>query len=145
MRLRPATPADVPFLTDVVVEATRDQGRLPDDFDEESYRRGFAQWSLEVLEGTSVIEVDGEPAGRLRVERSPGVVELAGIQLLPRFQSQGIGTRIIRGLIDEARAADARLELLAEPDNPRARALYERLGFVPSGRLDDPLRMHWQA
>jgi GNAT superfamily N-acetyltransferase len=144
MRLRPATPADVPFLTDVVVEATRDQGRLPGDFDEEAYRRGFAEWSLGVLEGTSVIEVDGEAVGRLRVERAPGVIELAGIQLLPRCQSRGLGTRIIRGLIDEAQAAGARLELLAEDDNPRARALYERLGFVSSGLLDDPLRMHWE-
>ena len=42
--VRPATEHDVTFLTDVVVVATRAQGRLPDDFDEEAYRAGFAEW-----------------------------------------------------------------------------------------------------
>lgn len=40
--LRRATTADVDFLTDVVLSATRAQGRLPADFDEAEYRAGFA-------------------------------------------------------------------------------------------------------
>jgi hypothetical protein len=67
---RPATTADVPFLGDVVVAATRDQGRLPDDFDEPGWRAGFAAWSAEQIKagpGTFVIECDGGPVGRLRV------------------------------------------------------------------------------
>ena len=39
--LRPATLADVPFLRDVLIEATRDQRRLPVDFDEPAWRAGF--------------------------------------------------------------------------------------------------------
>jgi GNAT superfamily N-acetyltransferase len=142
---RQARVDDVEFLTDVVVVATRDQGRFPAEFDEESWREGFAEWSVMVLDGTCVVEIDGEPAGRLRVTREPGVIELAGIQLLPRYQSRGVGTMLITRLIDEARGTGARLELRAEPDNPRARALYERLGFESAGLVEDELRMQFRG
>lgn len=99
MRLRQAEPPDVEFLADVVIAATRDQGRLPDDFDENAFRTGFRSWTVEQLKGaeegsrTYVIEVDGERAGRLRVVRKDATVELAGIQLLPRFQSRASRAR----------------------------------------------------
>lgn len=112
--VRPATEHDVTFLTDVVVVATRAQGRLPDDFDESEFREGFAEWTHEQVRGksgsdqggnseTSVIEIDGERAGRLRVVRAPDHVELAGIQLLPAHQGHGIGTYLIEKLVVEGR------------------------------------------
>src|SRR6266487_6072752 len=93
-RIRPAVAADVAFLNDVVIEATRAQGRLPADFDESEWRAGFGEWSLETIEDTtsdlSVIELDGRPVGRLRVSRTPESVQLYGIQLLPEVQNRGI-------------------------------------------------------
>lgn len=85
-----------------------------------------------------------ERVGRLRVIRSDGSIELAGIQLLPSYQSRGIGTAVIEGLKAEAADHGCMLELLGvEKDNPRARALYERLGFVISGETDSDFRMRW--
>ncbi|HXH80713.1 GNAT family N-acetyltransferase [Nocardioides sp.] len=107
--LRTATEDDVEFLTDVVVEATRAQQRLPADFDEAEFRAGFADWTREQVRGdlagssTSVIEIDGVPVGRLRVVRTEELVELAGVQLLPDHQSRGIGARIVVTLAEEAR------------------------------------------
>ena len=89
---RPATADDVAFLTDVVVEATYDQGRFPDDFDEVDFRTGFSEWTAEQVRGeldgssTSVVEVDGVRAGRLRVVRRRDLVEIAGLQLLPEHR-----------------------------------------------------------
>ena len=91
--VRTATEADIAFLTDVVVEATADQGRLPDDFDEVEFRHGFGEWTAEQVRGepdgsaTSVVQVDGVDAGRLRVVRRRDLVEIAGLQLLPEHQS----------------------------------------------------------
>ena len=91
--VRTATEADVAFLTDVVVEATYDQGRFPDDFGEVDFRTGFSEWTAEQVRGeldgssTSVVEVDGVRAGRLRVVRRRDLVEIAGLQLLPEHQS----------------------------------------------------------
>jgi hypothetical protein len=72
LELRAAEVADAAFLTDVVIETTRDQGRLARDFDEDAFRRLYEQWSATQVDTTSVIEVDEVPAGRLRVVRTPG-------------------------------------------------------------------------
>ena len=130
MTIRPATEADVAFLTDVVVEATAEQGRLPDDFDEVDYRAGFGAWTADQVNGDgsgssiSVVEVDGEAAGRLRVVRRDGLVEIAGLQLLPAHQSRGVGRTVVESIVAEARAAGVPVELGVEKENPRARVLW---------------------
>lgn len=99
MHLRAAERSDIEFLTEVVIAATRDQGRLPDDFDEAEFRAGYERWTGDGIAGrdagsrTYVIEVDGERAGRLRIVRGATVLELAGIQLLPRFQTRASEAR----------------------------------------------------
>ena len=66
--IRAATEADVDFLTDVVIEATLDQGRLPDDFDEVDFRAGFGAWTAEQVSGdgpgSSIPVVGGRRRGR---------------------------------------------------------------------------------
>jgi GNAT superfamily N-acetyltransferase len=148
-RIRPAAAEDVGFLTDVVIEVTRAQGRLDDEFDEREWRKRFTDWSMEQIRGeipgstTSVVEVDGERAGRLRVTRTAGRIELSGIQLLPDFQRHGIGTAIVEGLKAEAAAAGIPLELGVEKDNPDAHRLYQRLGFSQAGETDDEYKLRW--
>ncbi|MCW2795036.1 MAG: family N-acetyltransferase [Nocardioides sp.] len=149
--LRPATAHDINFLTDVVIVTARAQGRLPEDFDEDEFRRGFAEWTSEQVAGhlpgslTSVIEIDGERAGRLRVVRASDHMELAGIQLLPAHQGHGIGTYLIEELLVEARGAGLAARVSVAKDNPRARALYERLGFVVVGDEGDETQLEWAA
>jgi GNAT superfamily N-acetyltransferase len=148
-RIRPATADDVRFLADVVIEATRAQGRLPEGFDERHWRTGFSEWTMEqVRDGhsgrmTSVVEVDNERAGRLRVTRTAGCIELCGIQLRPGFQRHGIGTAIIEDLKTQAAAAGIPLGLGVEKDNPDALRLYERLGFVRVGETDQEYKLRW--
>ncbi|MET0838581.1 MAG: GNAT family N-acetyltransferase [Marmoricola sp.] len=140
--LRAARPEDVPFLTDVVVEATRDQGRLAADFDEAAFRASYEAWSGQHLDSTSVIVVDDLPVGRLRVVRTPESIELAGLQLLPSHQGIGLGRLVLAGLQQESAAARIPIELSVERDNPGARAFYEREGFrlVAGTDTDDLLR-----
>jgi ribosomal protein S18 acetylase RimI-like enzyme len=144
-RLRTATPDDVDFLVDVVVQATRAQNRLPADFDEPAFRAGYAAWTADLIadhvdsSAMYVIEVDGRPAGRLRLVRSEAQIELAGIQLLPTEQSRGLGTRIITDLL--CQAPDDTMTLAVERDNPRAQALYRRLGFTVTGETERELMM----
>jgi GNAT superfamily N-acetyltransferase len=149
--VRSATPDDVSFLTDVVVVATRAQGRLPDDFDEQEFRAGFGEETGEQVQGlvegseTCVIEIDGERAGRLRMVQSDDHVELAGIQLLPPHQGRGIGTYLIEQFLVEARRAGLTPRISVEKDNPDARRLYERLGFVPIGDSDRDDLLEWRT
>ncbi|MCF6378577.1 GNAT family N-acetyltransferase [Nocardioides KLBMP 9356] len=145
--IRAATADDVAFLTDVVVEATYDQGRFPDDFDEVDFRAGFGAWTAEQVRGeldgssTSVVEVDGVRAGRLRVVRRRDLVEIAGLQLLPERQSQGVGRTVVETIVQQARADRLPVELGVEKDNPRARAFWERCGFDYVGEDQDEHRL----
>jgi ribosomal protein S18 acetylase RimI-like enzyme len=148
-RIRPATLADTGFLADVVLTATRAQGRLPGDFDEPAWRAAFAAGTRKQICGevpdsaTSVIESGGEPVGRLRIIRSRDRIELSGIQLLPHVQGRGIGTAIIEGLQAEATAAGLPLDIAVEKDNPRARRLYERLGCVQVAEDEQEHKLRW--
>ncbi len=145
--VRPASVDDVDFLTDVVIEATLHQGRLPDDFDESDFRAGFGAWTAEQVTGDgsgssiSVVEVDGVAAGRLRVVRRDGLVEIAGLQLLPGHQSRGIGGIVVDQVVAAARADRLPVELGVEKDNPRARAFWERCGFTYVGEDETEHRL----
>jgi GNAT superfamily N-acetyltransferase len=148
-RIRPATLEDTDFLADVVLTATRAQGRLPGAFDEPAWRTAFTARTRKEVRGevpgstTSVIESGGERAGRLRVTRSTDGIELSGIQLLPHVQGRGIGTAIIEDLKSEAKAAGIPLDIGVEKDNPRARRLYERLGCVQVAEDEQEHKLRW--
>jgi ribosomal protein S18 acetylase RimI-like enzyme len=79
-----------------------------------------------------VIEIDGEPAGRLYVHRGPLDIRIMDIALAPAYRGHGMGTGLLRMLIDEASAGGRTLSIHVESNNP-ARRLYERLGFRPAG------------
>lgn len=58
------------------------------------------------------------------------IADVQTIAVLPEFEGRGVGSTLLRQLIDEARdrsAQDVLLEVRA--DNPRAQALYTRFGF----------------
>lgn len=137
IHLRPATPADTHFLADVVIQATLAQGRFPDDIDLAAYRADYEAWTEETILGAipycalSVIEQDGRPIGRLRVLRDGTNITLAGIQLLPVYQNQGIGTTLLEQLKQEADHHQIPLYISSvEKDNPDALRFYTRLGCV---------------
>jgi len=136
--LRPARPEDREHLL-AVYASTRAEELAPVPWTEEQ-KNAFVRMQFEAQNADysrnyvgadfSVIEVDGEPAGRLYVERRPAEVRLIDIALLPSFRRAGIGTRLLAELIADANARGVPLTLHVEMFNP-ARRLYERLDFVP--------------
>ncbi|QSQ21048.1 GNAT family N-acetyltransferase [Pyxidicoccus parkwayensis] len=93
-----------------------------------------------------VVLVEDTPAGRLLVARGETEWRLVDISLLPAHQRTGVGTRLLRELLDEAAKAHVPLRLRVLHGNP-ARALYERLGFrlepVQGADGDPYLAMEW--
>jgi len=64
---------------------------------------------------------------------APGQMLLDGLFVAPAARGRGVGTALIRAVIAEAEAGglrEVRLDVI--DSNPRARALYARLGFVPA-------------
>jgi ribosomal protein S18 acetylase RimI-like enzyme len=75
-----------------------------------------------------VVEVGGEPVGRLYVHRGADEIRIVDIALLPEHRGNGVGTALLRELLAEADAAGKRVTIHVERLNPALR-LYERLGF----------------
>lgn len=89
-----------------------------------------------------VIVVDGEPCGRLWVDRSGAEIVLLDIGLLTASRGRGVGSALLGALIDEARGRGCLLRLHVQRNNP-ARRLYERLGFRVEGDGEVHLAMAW--
>jgi len=136
-RLRPVTEADLPFLLRLYA-STREEELAsvdwPQDQKDAFVRQQFeAQlaWYREQYPVASfdVIEVDGEPVGRLWVARWPREVRVVDVSLLPAARGKGIGTGLLTALFAEADAAVKPVSIHVERFNPALR-LYERLGFA---------------
>jgi ribosomal protein S18 acetylase RimI-like enzyme len=146
--LRPVVESDQNFLFDVYASTRRDEvsawgWELPQQ-DAFLKMQWTAQWRSYEMQTTNashdVILCDGEPIGRLLVTRSPHEIHLVDISLLPTKRNNGIGTQLIRNLLEEGetRGLPVRLEVLQA--NP-AVLLYERLGFVNVGESGFYFRM----
>jgi GNAT superfamily N-acetyltransferase len=127
--LLPCSPDDRDFVLRVTEEAMR-------AYVEEA----FGSWDADVqrrhLEQSfdpatySLIMIDEVRAGILVVEDRPSNLFLAKIFLLPEFQRRGVGTVLIRRLIECAKMERKPLGLRVLRVNAAARRLYARLGFA---------------
>jgi len=89
-----------------------------------------------------IILFEGRPVGRLQVDRGDAAILLRDIEILTEFRNAGIGSRLIKDLMQEATAAGKPIGLHVLASSPAAR-LYERLGFVRSGGDAAYLEMKW--
>jgi ribosomal protein S18 acetylase RimI-like enzyme len=80
----------------------------------------------------SVVLLDQQPIGRLYVARCPERILLLDVALLPAHRNAGVGTRLLRALLDEAEQAGKPVRLHVDKLN-RALRLYERHGFSVVG------------
>lgn len=87
---------------------------------------------------------DGTPVaiGGIDYSLAPGVGTIFQLATHERLQGLGLGTLLIAAAEERIRRRGVRVARLGvEDDNPRARALYERLGYVASGRRPES----WEA
>jgi ribosomal protein S18 acetylase RimI-like enzyme len=109
----------------VAWDDTRTQAFLRQQFDaQDAHYRTYDNARFDV------IEVDSEPAGRLYVARWEDEIRIMDIALLPEYRGKGIGTQLLRKLLDECARTGRRVSIHVEKNNP-ALSLYVRLGFVP--------------
>ena len=141
--LRAATTADADWLYELRRETMRDYVEQTFGvWDARAQRRRFRQ--DRELAGIQIIMCDRNAVGLLQVERGPAGLFLANLQIQPDFQNHGLGTAIIRALIDEAARSRSPIRLQVLKVNEGARGLYERLGFVTAGDTGTHLQMIWR-
>lgn len=91
-----------------------------------------------------IIEVEGEPIGRLYLERGRHEHLLIDIALLGQHRDNGHGAQLIRELQTEAAEAGKPIRLRVAENNPAAR-LYQRLGFKELDREGIHRLLEWKA
>ena len=75
------------------------------------------------------MEVDGVPAGRVRVAWTPSALRIVELRVAPAFRGHGLARRILADLCSAADTGGNALELAVDAENVVARHLYESLGF----------------
>jgi GNAT superfamily N-acetyltransferase len=152
LRLRPITPEDEAFLANLYASTRAEELSVTSWSDEEKslfcrmqfnaqtahYRENYPGASFQIIERNSL------PAGRLYVARWEREIRIVDIALMPEHRGAGIGTKFLKELQEEAKAAGKKLSIHVEQFNP-ARRLYERLGFKQVEEKGVYLLMEWSA
>jgi ribosomal protein S18 acetylase RimI-like enzyme len=136
--LRTVTAGDDEFLL-AVYASTREDELAQVEWGE-GQKELFVRWQYELQRreydarfpdaAYDVILVDDRPAGRIWVGRDEEQIRLLDIALLSEFQNRGVGTMLLRGLMDEAVRTGKVLRHMVFVLNNDAQRFYERLGFV---------------
>jgi ribosomal protein S18 acetylase RimI-like enzyme len=86
-----------------------------------AYKKGFVVDNIEIVLG------DNKPVGYLSCKKEKDYIYIDNIQISSSFQGQGIGTSILKSLLDKH--SKCLVQLTTFENNP-AKRLYERLGFI---------------
>ena len=149
--LRPVTGDDQEFLLSVYA-GTREQELAQVQW-EAGQKEAFVRWQFEMQQKEyqtrfpdaryDVILVDGVPAGRIWVGADEKQIRLLDIAVMAQFQNRGVGTVLLRQLMDEATRANKPLRHMVFVLNDNAHRFYERLGFTVIEDLGGYKHMEW--
>lgn len=97
------------------------------------------------LHRTTVIEADAVAVGFVMIVELPRVLQVHTIAIAPEHQGRGIGSEIVRDLVDIGRQTGRDVVLSVLKTNPRAEALYIRLGFCVVEETEYYRHLRWTS
>jgi ribosomal protein S18 acetylase RimI-like enzyme len=140
--LRAATAADDDFLYELHRATMKDYvaktWKWNESWQQDHFHQSFDPQTCHV------ILFNDQPIGALSVARRVDEVFLASVEISPEHQRQGIGTFVIRQVLDDAGRIGKPVVLQVLKVNP-ARRLYERLGFCLIGESETHYIMKAEA
>jgi ribosomal protein S18 acetylase RimI-like enzyme len=150
--LRPAGPDDYDFLVAVYGSTRAEELALVPWNNEQrdafirSQFNAQQEHYLKTYPGAThdIVMSNGGPVGRLYVARLDQEIRIIDITLLPAERNAGIGSYLIRQLLDEANRSGKVTRIYVEEFNPSLR-LFERLGFSPSEQHGIHLLLQWSG
>jgi len=100
------------------------------------YRKRYPQARFDVV-------VRGQDRiGRLYVDRGENEIRILDVCLLPEHRNRGLGTQLIRKLLEEGRKSGRTVGICVENYNP-AHRLFQRFGFMVAEEDGPLLFMKW--
>ena len=150
--LRPVSPRDEDFLFKVYAGTRQDElAQLPWDdnqrasflrmqFDaqQQDYKRRFPDAE------SRLILLNDRPIGGHYVARNESEIRILEIAILPADRKKGVGTRLIRNLLDEAARTHRLVRVYVERFNPSL-DLFERLGFARVDDIGSHFLLEWRG
>ena len=92
-----------------------------------------------------IVELDGEPIGRIVVDRPGDHLHIVDQAIVPEMRNRGIGTAIMRWLMEEARQGGLPVRLKVASGNDPSMRLYLKLGFRAIEETPMYIAMEWPA
>lgn len=137
-RLRPAKPGDYRFAIALYLDSAKRHLSRIRRWNERrlriKFRNGYKQAQ------TQIICVGEKAVGWIQVAEQVGRLNLLQLHLIPAYQGRGIGTCLIKDLLQRADALSKPVALMVMHGNP-ARVLYVRLSFRQTGCDVDRIQM----
>ena len=127
-KLREASEEDLEFAYELDKKLMKPYAELHIKWNEDEQRRGFAKW-FHQPHVMQIIEVAGKNAGVVCYSSRGDFFHIESLELDSEFQNLGIGSKILKLLITEARKHRFPVKLLVFKENDRAISLYKKLGF----------------
>lgn len=133
--LRAARPDDQAQIYHLKAQSVRPYVDKIWGWDEVFQRQDFVR-DFQAIEHFQVIEVGGNFAGFLQASFLDPHYEIQEFHLLPAYRGKGIGAQILRQLQETCTAQGQTIRIGCFRENQRAKALYEKLGFVETSETD---------
>jgi len=141
--MRQALAEDGEFLAQVFLASMREVITLArGSWDEQ---RECAQFQRQLqLRHTEIFELAGVAVGFVTLVPGESEIELHTVCVAPAYQGRGFGSFVLQTVAHSARAQGKAVVLSVLKSNPRALALYERLGYSVVGQSEHHfhLRLH---
>ena len=141
MAIRQATVTDREFLYELHCRTMRPVIDMTWGWDDEWQAKDFERRCATY--DVFVIERDGHPIGGLMLETMADSIYVHEIQVLPEYQEQGVGTAVMKQIIEQASKRGLGVTLSVVAANPRAKDLYARLGFTVTAFESPFFRMRY--
>lgn len=150
--LRGVTPRDREFLLRVYAASREiELSVLPFD---EAQKSAFCEHQLDAQTSYygekyphathHIILLDGQPVGRLYVDRGDELISILDTAVLTEYRKKGVGSEIVKSLQDEAALSGKRVGVYVETFNPSLKFFHD-LGFELVENDGVNLYFEWRA
>lgn len=127
--VRPATPADEPFLHMVFLAGRPELALLPEPLIDQQRAAQRRQYDRDFPENIDQIVERDHPVGRCWTWQGPAEHRLLDLVIMDSYRGQGIGRSVLAMLATAAERGQLPLRLSVWSGNVAARRLYDSAGF----------------